>query len=114
MPKYRPRYTMMPTQLGLLFNSENDSTQRRTGRGGSVRDEVRAGGTICRPSQPSQPTQPPSTNLSSTHLMVKPRYRPAMPSVAIVLRYTSTRPLNWRSPPPFLLDLASLARRVRA
>ena len=60
MPKYRPRYTTIPTQE-----------------------------------------------------MTKPRYRPAMPSVAIVLRYTSTRPLNSREP-PFLALLLSLARRVRA
>merc|ERR1719403_607324 len=43
--------------------------------------------------------------------MVKPLYRPWMPSDFRVFTYTSIRPLNWRSPP---LPLASLASLVLA
>merc|ERR1711962_1284216 len=40
--------------------------------------------------------------------MVKPLYRPWMPSDFRVFTYTSIRPLNCRSPPLPLLSLASL------
>eukprot|EP00983_Pelagomonas_calceolata_P126758 1161338-Pelagomonas_calceolata.AAC.5 len=42
---------------------------------------------------------------------LKPRYSPAMPSVAYVFLYTLHKPVNWRL---WWLSAASLARRVRA